>query len=167
MASLNNLDVSTRAFNESVASMIHKGKILKWYASNHKDLINVKELDKVQYTKYGDKYLSLDEYNASTTLKDRMQIDTFVGTKPIIITGFEYKGFLHFVVEKYQTGVSFVHGVPVPNYENKLVPVSSMAHKYYEFYLARLKYNFGLEGTVAGNKFVETQYDEMKNSMGK
>lgn len=153
--------------DESVKATMNKRKIIRWYHSMHKDIIPYKKFNKKQYTIFNNRYISMDKYNAENSIKDRIKFNSLDGTAPVTITGFEYKGYLHFVVEKYSAGFMVVSGVPLPKFEHRYVGVSTIGKKYEEFYMSQMSlYKFGLEGDIKISRFLDTQYNEMERSMG-
>ena len=152
-------------FNTDV--LLNKGKILKWYEEQHKDLVPFKELEMKKYSKLSSgNYVETDKYMILHDIETIADLDSLLGTEAINCIGFECNEKPVFVLEAYLNGMKKVGPAPVPNFIHKYIGISSLGKKYKGYYLNRIKQQISLDDSIEASKFLKEQNEFMKNNKG-
>lgn len=147
-------------------TVLNKGKILKWYEAEHKNLIPMSELKMKKYSKVSaNTYVPTDKYTIKADIKDVADPDALLGTEAINCLGYETKDEkLVFILEAYMDGVRKVGPAPLPKFIYKYIGINQVSKTHKGYYLNKIKQQLSLDDSIAASKFLKQQYHKMKNS---
>lgn len=156
------------ALNEELNTdvLLNKGKILKWYEGQHKDLVPFSELKMKKYTKVSNgNYYETDKYMLVHDIQNIADLDSLLGTEAINCIGYEYNDKLVFVLEAYLNGIRHVGPAPLPKFIHRYIGISPMGKKYRGYYLNKIKQEVSLEDSIDASKFLKEQNEIKKKTI--